>query len=100
MISKDLELVKEIFALVECGIVNGYDSFRYEIEVGEGYMDAELTVENNGVEVTNAETDFNGAVLYGLVKKLKSSAKERGEDWTSFVISYKRGEKVVTNFKY
>ena len=32
----DMELVKNIFELVEAGIVHGYDSFRYEVEVGHG----------------------------------------------------------------
>lgn len=100
MIAKDFELVKEIFTLIESGIVNGYDYFCYEIKVGEGYMEAELIVENAGVRAANVQADFNGAILYDLVKRLKHSAKERGEDWTSFAISYRRGEKVVTNFKY
>lgn len=31
-------------------------------------METELLVENGGVESENAETDFNGAVLYDLLK--------------------------------
>ena len=100
MIIEDIELAKEIFALIEAGIVHGYDSFRYEVEVGDGYSEEELVVENNGVEVTKAETDFNGAALYSLVKRLIENSRKRGENWTSFVMSYRRGGEVKTNFKY
>ncbi|QXI29951.1 hypothetical protein [Pseudomonas vanderleydeniana] len=98
MIDKDFELVKGIFSLVESGIVNGYDYFRYEARFFEGYVETELLVENGGVESENAETDFNGAVLYDLLKKLKLSADGRGEDWKSFVMSYRRGEKSCDEF--
>ena len=100
MITKDIDIVKEIFSLIDAGIVHGYDSFRYEVEIHEGYMEEELTVNNNGVEVTNAETDFNGAILYDLIKKLKNSFSKRGENWISFVMSYKHGDEVKTNFIY
>ena len=63
-------------------------------------MDTGLTVEKGGVEVTNARTDINGAVLYGLVKRLKENAELRGEHWISFVMSYRQGGQVKTNFKY
>lgn len=42
MITEDLEIVKKIFHMVEGGIVHGYDAFRYEIEVSQGFMEAEL----------------------------------------------------------
>ncbi|MEK0364399.1 hypothetical protein [Pseudomonas sp. CBC3] len=100
MITEDFELVKDIFALVDEGIVSGYDAFRLEIEVNDDYIVEELTVEKNSVEVTNAETDYNGAVLYELVEKLRASAKARGENWSAFVISYRHGEQVHTKFKY
>ncbi len=38
MVTEDLELTKQIFSLIESGIVNGYDAFRYEAEVFDGYM--------------------------------------------------------------
>ncbi|WP_019579669.1 hypothetical protein [Pseudomonas mandelii] len=100
MIAEDLELAKKIFDLIESGIVHGYDSFSYEVEVGEGYMEWMLTVEKDGVAVTNAETDFNGAILHSLIEELKASAMKRGENWISFVMSYKCGGEVKTNFKY
>ena len=34
MITEDFELVKEIFQIVEAGIVQGYDAFRYSVEWG------------------------------------------------------------------
>lgn len=100
MITEDFALVKEIFSIIDAGIVDGYDSFRFEVEAGDGYMDTELTVERNGVEVTNAKTDINDAILYGLVKRLRESARQRGECWISFVMSYRQGEQVKTGFKY
>ncbi|WP_219095148.1 hypothetical protein [Pseudomonas sp. UMAB-40] len=100
MITEDLELVKKIFALIESGIVHDYDSFSYEVEVGEGYLEWQLKVEINGVSVTNAETNFNGAILHSLVDELNANAVKRGEKWVSFVMSYTHGGEVKTNFKY
>ncbi|WP_454867701.1 hypothetical protein [Pseudomonas farris] len=100
MITEDLELAKQIFALIESGIVHGYDAFSFEAEVGEGYVESKLTVENDGVAVTNAETDFNSAVLYRLIDELNAKAVKRGENWVSFVMSYARGGEVKTSFKY
>ena len=45
MITEDFELVKEIFQIVEAGIVPGYDAFRYSVEWGGNYMEADLAVE-------------------------------------------------------
>lgn len=45
MITEDFELVKSIFELVETGIVHGYDAFRYSVEWGGNYMEADLAVE-------------------------------------------------------
>ena len=56
---------------LDAGIVDGYDSFFYEVTVGAGYIETVLTVENKGVRVTDAETDYNGAILYRLVKELR-----------------------------
>ena len=74
MITQDLQLVKQIFELLDAGIVEGYDSFCYEVVVSVGYMETVLTVEKEGVRVTDAETDYNGAILYRLVKELRECA--------------------------
>jgi len=39
-------------------------------------------------------------MLYGLVKRLRESAGQRGEFWISFVLSYRQGGQVKTAFKY
>ncbi|NWD73154.1 hypothetical protein HX890_03320 [Pseudomonas gingeri] len=100
MVTEDLELTKQIFLLMELGIVNGYDAFRYEAEIFDGYMREQLSVEKNGVEVTDAERDFNGAILYRLLRELKNNAVKRGEDWAMFVLSYRRGGEVKAKFEY
>jgi hypothetical protein len=100
VVTKDLELVKKIFELVESGIVHGYDSFCYKVEVGGGCMEAELTVKKNEVESNDVETDFDSFLIYDLVERLKANAVGRGEDWHSFVITYQRGGSVKTNFLY
>lgn len=100
MITEDFEIVKKIFQMVEGGIVHGYDAFRYEVELGEGYMETELEVEKNGVCVTDAEIDFDISDVYSLVKELKANAVRRGESWSSFVMSYREGEQVKTKFNY
>lgn len=100
MITEDFALVKEIFSIIDVGVIDGYDSFRFEVEVGDGYIDTELTVERNGAKVTNAKTDINDAILYSLVKRLRENAGQRGECWVSFVMSYRQGGQVKTDFKY
>ncbi|WP_206430840.1 hypothetical protein [Pseudomonas chlororaphis] len=100
MVTEDIEGFKRIFQMVEGGIVQGYDAFQYEVEVGEGYMEAELTVEKNGVKVTNAEIDFDISDVYFLAEELKDNAVRRGEPWKSFVMSYREGEQVKVKFNY
>lgn len=100
MIVQDFELVQEIFQLVEAGIVDGYDAFRYAVEWGGNYMETELAVEKNGVDVWDAETDFNDWTIYLLVEKIHKHAVARGEPWKSFVLSYREGEQVQTKFNY
>lgn len=34
MITEDFTLVKEIFSIIDVGIIEGYDSFCFEVEVG------------------------------------------------------------------
>ncbi|WP_090210214.1 hypothetical protein [Pseudomonas asplenii] len=100
MIAQDFDIAKQVFALIESGIVQGYDYFRYEAELFEGYMREQLSVENNGVEVTDAERDYNGAILYRLLRELKANSVGRGEEWSVFIMSCRRGEEVKTNFVY
>lgn len=100
MITEDFEIVKAIFQLVEGGIVHGYDAFRYSVEWGGNYMEADLAVEKNGSEIWDAETDFNHSKIYALVEKLHANAVARGEPWISFVLSYREGEQVKTKFNY
>jgi len=100
MITEDLVLVKQIFSIIDNGIIDGYDRFRYEVIIGKGLIDTELLVEKDGVETTNARTEMDDTQLYELVDKLKHSAEQRGENWVSFVVSYKHGEQVSTKFKY
>ena len=95
MIAEDFELVAAIFQLVEAGIVHGYDAFRYRVEWGGNYMEADLAVEKNGSEI-----DFNHSKIYALVEKLHEHAVARGEPWKAFVLSYREGEQVKTKFDY
>ena len=100
MITEDIEIVEKIFELIQSGIVEGYDAFRYEAEVCEGYIVVGVSIEKNGTLNESPKTDFDGAILYRLVKELKASAASRGENWRSFVMSYSVGGQVKTNFVY
>lgn len=98
MVTQDIQLVRQIFELLDAGIVHGYDSFCYEVTVSVGYIETVLTVEKEGIQVTDAETNYNGATLYRLVKELRECATKRGENWNSFVMTYTRGGEVKTKF--
>ncbi|MGY3643197.1 MULTISPECIES: hypothetical protein [Pseudomonas] len=100
MITEDVKIVKEIFQEVEAGIVHGYDSFRYGVELGEGFIETELSVEKDGIEDWSVETDMNDAKILRLVRELQANAVKRGEPWKSFVLSYREGEQVKTKFEY
>lgn len=100
MITDDFEIVKKIFAAIDSGIIHGYDAFHYEVQVYEGHISTELSVEKNGVSTTDTPTDMDDTLLYNLVDELKTGARNRGENWTAFTISYTQGEQVKTHFKY
>jgi hypothetical protein len=100
MITEDLSIVKELFSILDQGIVDGYEAFQYEVKVGEGWVETQLTAERNGIEITDVETDFNNAVIFKLVKQLRQSAAQRGDHWTAFTLSYRRGGQVKTFFSY
>ncbi|QWL68825.1 hypothetical protein HQ397_00920 [Aeromonas hydrophila] len=48
MITEDFALANRLFTIVDEGIVDGYDFFSYKVDIGDGYIDAVLTVENEG----------------------------------------------------
>lgn len=100
MISEDFLLFNEVFSIIDAGIIDDHDAFQFTVGVGDGYMDIELKVKKNDIETTSAHTDFNEAVLYGLIKKLNENARQRGECWSSFTMTYERGGQVKTKFKY
>lgn len=100
MITKDIVLMNEVFSILDSGIIDGYDFFCFEVEVGDGYIDTKLTVERDGFVVADVGTDINDAELYGLVRNLKLNASQRGDSWKSFAMCYRRGGQVKTNFKY
>jgi hypothetical protein len=100
MLVKDFELIKDVFSVIDSGIVDGYDSFRVEARVGDAYVDIELVVERDGMEISNAKTNFDDSILYDLIMKLRKSFALRGECWISFVMSYANRGQVKTSFKY
>jgi hypothetical protein len=100
LITEDISILQELFQLVESGIVYGYDAFRYSVEWGGNYMEAELAVESNGSEIWDAETDFNNSKIYALVEKLHENAVARDEPWISLVLSYRAGEQAKVKFDY
>lgn len=94
----DFLIVQEIFALIDQGIVDGYDAFSYDCKVGPGFTHTELTVELNGVTDISPREDIDGLAMIKAATRLQQNAEGRGEGWTSFVMSYRRGERV--NVKY
>lgn len=100
MITEDMNLVNAIFSIIDNGIVDGYESFRYEVVLGPGFIDTELLVEKDGMETTNARTDLDDTRLYELVEQLQQRAQQRGEHWTSLTISYRQAGQVTAQFHY
>lgn len=100
MITKDFEISKNIFNLLNSGIIGGYDSFSFEIYTYTGYMVRTLHVTLDSLTIDNAKTDFNSAILCEMVKEFQKNAHERGDKWCGFVMSYEQGGEVKVNFKY
>ncbi|APO90857.1 hypothetical protein LN565_09090 [Xanthomonas euvesicatoria pv. euvesicatoria] len=100
MITKDVELLSEILNAIEVGVGVEYDFLEYEVVVGCGYIDTALVVKLNGVDVDQCNFSINDSLIYKAARSLKEMAVGRGEDWTSFVISFKKGEQVKVNFNY
>lgn len=97
---KDINLAEQIFYLLYDGIDEEFDKFQYTVEIFDGYTDEELLIEKGGRAKSGVKTTFNGALLYDLVKKMKSQSLERGDDWVSFTMSYEVGSEVKVHFNY
>ena len=100
MVTNDIVILKEIFTLLGTGIINGYDCFKFEVEVHEDYIEHELSVILDGIKSTNIKTDYNISIMYELIEKLKLSASERGDNWNSFILSCEDGGEVKVDYKY
>lgn len=91
MIDNMYDISKEIFNIINTGIVNDYQSFKYVVELHDGYMIEELTVKDKkGVEDTDVATNYNGAKLASLIENLKED--KSSDDWNKFIMSYHNGE--------
>lgn len=98
MITENFTLSNKLFAILDEGIVDGYDFFSYKVDVGDGYIDAVLTVENEGVETTDARRGINNYEVFSITMKLKNNSIPRGETWRSLIMYYRHGEQVKLNF--
>jgi len=98
MITEDINIAKEIFSLLDEGILNDYDSFIFKADVHDSFIECELSVISEGIENSDPETDYNSAILYDLIKDLKNKSIERDEEWKSFIMTYTEGGEVKTKF--
>lgn len=98
MITEDFSLAQKIFELVDEGIVDGYDAFSYDCKVGPGFIHTELTVELDGVTSTSVREEIDGLGMIKAATMLHKNAESRGEGWTSFVMTYRRGGKVAVKY--
>jgi len=98
MVTEDINIAKEIFNLLDEGILNDYDSFIFKADVHDSFIECELSVTSEGIEINDPETDYNDTVLYDLIKSLKNKSIERDEEWESFVMNYTEGGEVKTKF--
>ncbi|MFC3216593.1 hypothetical protein [Comamonas sp. JC664] len=64
--------------MINNGIADDYDSFCFEVNVGECYIDKGLIIKKNGVDIGNVAVDINNAILYRLVCELRENAIQRG----------------------
>ncbi|UXA70856.1 hypothetical protein M0D46_07475 [Xanthomonas prunicola] len=100
MISDDISLLNQVFSVIDSAIIDDYDYFCAEFDVGEGYVDRSLVVKNGENNISDDRIEIDDVKLYRLVKILNENAKERGECWVSFAMSYKKGNQVKTSFEY
>lgn len=95
---EDFELLQEIYSIVGGGIQGQYDQMSFEILVGDGYIDTDLTLWKDGHELQNGTTNCNDARLYSLVKDLHQRSVLRDEPWKSLKISCKHGAQVDVQY--
>ncbi|MGE8479103.1 hypothetical protein PS623_04420 [Pseudomonas fluorescens] len=100
MIADDFELIKQIFSNISSNIFEEYDSFGFDVEVGDGYVDYGVVLHKDGATIKNAKMEVDEDLLSDLIRRLRANAESRGEPWKSFVLSYKKGEQVKTKFTY
>jgi len=100
LITDDIELLKEIFTIIDDGISETYEKFVFNIDIFENYSVETLTLTLNGREVSNVESEHDSLKLLGLIKELHAISKRRGEDWKVLTLSYIPGEQVITKYSY
>lgn len=98
VIPEDFVIGQEIFELIDQGIVDGYDAFSYDCKVGAGFIHTELTVELDGITSSSVREEIDGLGMISAATRLQKNAQRRGEGWTSFVMSYRRGGNVAVKY--
>ncbi|UBB93573.1 hypothetical protein [Xanthomonas oryzae] len=87
-------------SVIDSAIIDDYDYFCAEFDIGEGCIDRSISIKNGEDKVSDDRMEIDDFKLYSLVKNLNENAKGRGECWVLFAMSYKKGCQVKTNFKY
>ncbi len=100
MITEDVKLLNDIFAIVNEGIDEDYDSFLFRTYIYDGYSVELLQTTLNGQTNSTVKKKYNGAVVSKYLKALRNNARTRGEEWCGLVMSYTKGGKVNVTFEY
>ena len=100
MITDEINMVKEIFSILDDGIVDRYDSFIFIVKYYDSYFEIQLVATLDGVESADVDTDFDDDKLHYLIMDLKEMMQSRGDDWKSFTLTYTVGGEAQSNFEY
>ncbi len=98
MIPDTVLLFQRITSTIDAAIVDDYDAFVFDCIVGDSYLEYTLSVSASGQEDTSLSDEIDSMAVNQLVDELRGNPEWKQAEWSSFVISYRRGERVNVTF--
>ena len=98
MIPESVPLFQRMTSTIDAAITDDYEAFVFDCIVGDSYLEYTLSVSVAGREDASKSDGINSLVMGQLVDELRANPEWKLAEWSSFVVSYRRGERVNVSF--